>query len=156
MGDSIVVDVFSAATVPIEMMVNSTLLSSATGFIWSHLNIFYLVTNWHNVSGKHFFTGENLSRMGGLPDRVKIYLNRKGHLGDKFSEIFDLYDNDGTPKWLMHPTPGQTVDIVMLPLSPKEEPDWYAINHLEMLDLSLTIGQDVYILGYPFGISSSG
>jgi hypothetical protein len=44
----------------------------------------------------------------------------------------------------------------MLPLSPKEEPDWYAINQLEMLDLSVDIGQDVYILGYPFGIGPRG
>jgi hypothetical protein len=54
----------------------------------------------------------------------------------------------------MHP--GQLVDFGMLPLSPKEEPDWYAINQLKTLDLSLAIGQDVYILGYPFGISSGG
>jgi hypothetical protein len=48
------------------------------------------------------------------------------------------------------------VDIAMLPLSAKKEPDWYAMNQLDMFDLSVTIGEDVYILGYPFGISSSG
>lgn len=53
----------------------------------------------------------------------------------------------------MHPS--QIVDIALLPLSPKEEPDWYAINKLQNSDLSVSIGQDVYIIGYPFGISSS-
>jgi hypothetical protein len=74
------------------------------------------------MSGKDFFTRKNLSPTGGLPNRVKIYLNKKDWLGHKFGEIFDLYDTTGTtPKWLMHP--GQIVDIAMLPLSPKEEPD---------------------------------
>jgi hypothetical protein len=154
LGDSIVVDVFSTAIVPIELMFNSTSLSLATGFIWSHLDVFYLVTNWHNVSGKDCFTGNNLSPTGGQPNRVRVYLNSKGRIGDKFSEIFDLYDKHGTPKWITHP--GQIVDIALLPLSPKEEPDWYAINKLQNLPLSVSIGQDVYILGYPFGINSSG
>jgi hypothetical protein len=104
------------------------------------------VTNWHNLSGKNLFTGVNISPTGGLPNRVKVYLNSKGRIGDKFSKIFDLDDKHGTPKWLAHPS--QIVDIAMLPLWPKEEPDWYAMNQLEMLDLSVAIGQNVYILSY--------
>jgi hypothetical protein len=154
MGDPIVVDIFSTATLPIEMMFNSTVLSQGTGFIWNRLGIFYLVTNWHNLSGKNLFTRVNMSPTGGLPNRIRVYLNSKGRIGDKFSEIFDLEDKHGTPKWLMHPS--QTVDIAMLPLWPKEEPDWYAMNQLQTLELSVAIGQDVYILGYPFGISRSG
>jgi hypothetical protein len=52
MSDSIVVDIYSTATLPIEMMFNSTVLSQGTGFIWNHLDTYYLVTNWHNVMGK--------------------------------------------------------------------------------------------------------
>jgi hypothetical protein len=95
MSDPIFVDVFSAAAVPIEMMFNSTPLAQGTGFIWNRLDIYYLVTNWHNVSGKNFFTAKNLSPTSGLPNRVKIYLNKKDWLGHRFSEIFDLYDTDG-------------------------------------------------------------
>jgi hypothetical protein len=40
MGDSIVVDIFSTATLPIEMMFNSTVLSQGTGFIWNRLGFF--------------------------------------------------------------------------------------------------------------------
>lgn len=109
MGDSIFVDIFSTAIVPIVMTFNSTSLSHGTGLIWNHLDVFYLVTNWHNLSGKNLFTGANISPGGGLPNRVMVSLNSKGRIGDKFGEIFDLYEKLGTPKWLVHPD--QKVDI---------------------------------------------
>ena len=77
-------------------------------------------------------------------------------MGHKFGEPVALYDHDGKPHWLIHPVLGHTADIAALPIRPVAEPDWYAINQQPMLDLSLTIGQDVFILGYPFGIGPGG
>ena len=156
MRDTVIVDVFSATAVPVEMMFNSTTLSIATGFIWIIDDVLYLVTNWHNLSGRDFVTGANLSPTAGWPNRVSIYLNTKGRLGEKFSEVFDLFDQGGNPNWLVHPAMGRTVDVAALPLRPMVEPDWYAMNDQQMLDLSFTIGQDVFILGYPFGIGTAG
>jgi hypothetical protein len=153
---AVTVDLFSASTVPLEMMFNSTALSLGTGFIWHQNGMFYLITNWHNVSGKDPNSGRALSRTGGIPNKLKIYLNKKGALGHKFPETFELYDHLRQPNWFVHPSLGNQVDVVALPLSPSEEPDWYAINQLGWFDLSVSIGQDVYILGYPFGIGPNG
>ncbi len=150
------VDVFSSTTVPLEMIFNSNILSIGTGFIWEARNIFYLITNWHNCSGRDSITGENLSKEGGWPNRVKVHLNVKENLGPKFSEIFDLYDKNGKPNWLIHRKLGHAIDVVALALRPTTEPDWYAMNQQQQLDLSLSVGQDVFILGYPFGIGVFG
>lgn len=43
-------------------------LSYATGFIYKHNNIQYLVTNLHVLSGRDIFTGEIESKTGGVPN----------------------------------------------------------------------------------------
>ena len=98
-----------------------------------------------------------MSTTGSWPNTLNIYMNTKGRLGHKFCEPFDLYDNDGMPNWLVHPILGHGIDIIAMPIRPKVEPDWYAVNQLDTLEnLSLTVGQDVFILGYPFAIGPSG
>lgn len=156
MGDPIRVDVFSATTVPLEMMINTISLSVGTGFIWRSTDTIYLITNWHNLSGRDANTEANISRTGAWPNRLRVYLNTKGRLGQKYEEIFELYDHNGKPNWIIRPTMGHKVDIAALPLLATVEPDWYAMNELPTEDLSLTIGQDVFILGYPFGIGPGG
>jgi hypothetical protein len=156
MPSSITVDLFSATTVPVEMIFDDTLLSLGTGFIWHSIDVSYLITNWHNVSGRDCFTEKNLSATGAWPNKLNVYLNTKGRLGHKFCESFELYDNHKRPNWFVHPTLGRKIDIVALPLNPRVEPDWYAMNQLELSNLSVNVGQDVFILGYPFGIGPSG
>ena len=40
-------------------MFNTTSLSLGTGFMWNHLDMFYLIADWHNVSGSDSLTGAN-------------------------------------------------------------------------------------------------
>lgn len=48
----IVIDQYSLVALPIEMYFNDTLLSQGTGFVWIDGDSFFLITNWHNVSGR--------------------------------------------------------------------------------------------------------
>lgn len=57
--------------------------STATGFFYERNDQMFLITNWHNVSGRNPITGDCLSAHGGVPD---IFL------------YFPRYDNgQGTP-----------------------------------------------------------
>jgi hypothetical protein len=152
----IIIDPYSVATVPLEMFFNATPLSIGTSFIWSQSGSFYLITNWHNVTGKDPLTGRHLSSTCAEPNRLKAWLNTKCALGSKFQETIELRDANGAPNWLIHPQLGNQVDVVALPIAPNTEPDWHAINQLPALDLTLSVGHDVFILGYPFGIGPAG
>jgi hypothetical protein len=152
----IIIDRYSVATVPLEMFFNSTRLSIGTSFIWSEGSTFYLITNWHNVTGKDPATGRHLSSTCAEPNMLKASLNTKGSLGSKFQETIVLRDANGAPNWLIHPQLGNQVDVVALRIAPNAEPDWHAINQLPALDLALSVGHDVFILGYPFGIGPAG
>jgi hypothetical protein len=47
------IDQFSLTTVPIELFFNKTSLGHATAFVWKSVdNRYFLITNWHVVSGR--------------------------------------------------------------------------------------------------------
>jgi hypothetical protein len=61
-----------------------------------------------------------------------------------------LRDADGKPVWLWHGVHGRKVDVVALPLALSD--GWgVPINQLPKERLSVQIGMDVFVLGYPFG-----
>ena len=47
------IDEFSLTTVPIDLYFNEQLLSKGTAFTWERDSKHYLITNWHNVSGRN-------------------------------------------------------------------------------------------------------
>jgi len=47
-----------------------TVLSSGTGFVYEHHGIPYLITNWHNVSGRNPSTNACLSDTLAVPDSL--------------------------------------------------------------------------------------
>jgi hypothetical protein len=150
------IDLYSSSTVPIEMFFGSTALSLGTGFVWEDAGAFFLITNWHNVSGKDPFSGKHLSNTAAEPDRVRVWWNRKGRLGDRLSTVEALRDTDGAPLWWVHPQHGNQVDVIALPIIPHVSAEMYPINGMPSAPLSLPIGSDVFILGYPFGIGPGG
>ena len=152
----VTVDTYSASAIPMQMSFGSTRLSIGTGFIWSDNNVHFLITNWHNLTGKNPTTGAHLSKTAAEPDTVTVWLNVKGSLGRRYSETFSLRDLSGKPLWYVHPQHTNQIDVVALPIKPQVEPEWYAINRLYSFDLALHIGQDVFVLGYPFGIGPGG
>lgn len=150
------IDIFSVSAIPIEMFFNETLLGVATSFSWQDENAVYLITNWHNFTGKSSTTGKHISKTLAEPSKIRIYLNTKGKLGSKTSEDIEIFDADHKPLWLINPQLGKEIDVVALKIRPKVSPDWYSINTIPTMDLTLAVAHDVYILGYPFGIGPGG
>ena len=81
------IDPYSVAAIPIEMFFNSTNLSLGTAFVWAEGEQLFLITNWHNVSGKDPISGKHLSKTAAEPNRLKVWFNQKNQLGDKVAKF---------------------------------------------------------------------
>lgn len=149
----------SAASLFIVPSFGGTGLGSGTAFLVQHGGVTYLMTNWHNVSGRNPQTGATMHPSGTVPDSVKIFHNRAQNLGQWVEKVEPLYDASGARKWREHPAfPNGQVDAIALPLTD--------LNHVE------TIGYDpwntgavqpvfgasdnVNIIGFPFGLTGGG
>jgi hypothetical protein len=150
------IDEYSVAAIPIEMFFNSTPLSLGTAFLWEKEGKYWLITNWHNLSGRDPNTGKHLSPKAAEPNKIRAWLNVKGKLGDKAAKEIDVRSASGSPLWLVHPSHKNKIDVVALPIQNYTDVEYYPINKLAQMDLQALIGMDVFILGYPFGIGPGG
>lgn len=150
------IDQYSVATVPREMFFGTTALSIGTGFFWQDGNGLFLITNWHNVSGRDPFSGKHLSVTAAEPNALRVWWNEIGKLGSKFFANHAIKDTSDRPFWLVHPKYGNQVDVVALPITAPSNADPYPINKMPSDRLLLQIGVDVFVLGYPFGIGHGG
>ena len=102
-------------------------LKSASGFIVKTDNQYYLVTNWHVVSGRDFLTRE-LPESGVEPATLKISLHLRNGEDEKSAPVtmgiwqrlsIELYNHDLTPKWIEHQSNKKhypSMDVVALSL----------------------------------------
>jgi hypothetical protein len=161
------IDRLSLCTVPLEQYFkdaqHETRLSQGTGFIWRVGKSYdYLVTNWHVLSGRDFFTGENLNKHGGRPPVLRAIFDMKTGLFDRYRLEIGIRDKDDRPLWFVHPS--RKVDIAVIPIAvvraPINDPNafslLYPINELANAPVRIGVGMDVFILGYPFAIELPG
>jgi hypothetical protein len=66
-----------------------------------------------------------------------------------------LRDETGQPRWLIHPRHRSKVDVVAIPLEVSHEVQLFPINKLKSDDLAVTVGMDVFVIGYPYGLSAA-
>jgi Trypsin-like peptidase domain len=134
----------------------STLLGPATGFVWSTGARAFVVTNWHVLAGRNTYTGQANHSSGEVPDRVEFKVAVQNQSGIQWLDgsLTDL-NEDGGSKWLQHPIKGQDVDIAAFEIAPaKNHGDFFAIERKDMeLDIAVSVGSDIFIVGYPLGIS---
>jgi hypothetical protein len=145
------IDPYSLSAVPVEHFFNDTLLGNATAFVWERENKSYLITNWHVVSGRNNETGKCLAAHGGTPDRLRALFRLAPSKFDTHAHDIALYDVEGNPTWLSHPVHGRKVDVVVIPLVANSECIFSPINKLPKTNLSVQVGMDVFVLGFPFG-----
>jgi hypothetical protein len=133
-----------------------TALSSGTGFVYEKNHNFYLVTNWHNVSGKNPFTGEYLSKKtSAMPDMLSTMFRVKEMPASCKREHILLYEDNRMmkPKWLEHPEFGHKVDVVVLPISEDiiSKFTLFPINKISFdTQYKEEVGDDAFVIGYPF------
>ena len=150
------IDQYSLASIPVEMYFDDTNLGLGTAFVWAHNKELFLITNWHNVSGKDPNTGNHLLKTAAEPNKFKIWFNQRGQLGNKISKIINIRVSRGAPLWLVHPVHGNKIDVVAIPLVDLPDVDMHPINLMENTELRLQVGMDVFVLGFPFGIAAGG
>jgi len=137
------------------------IISTGTGFFYSHDNEWYLITNWHNLSGRHFLTKESLS--GRFPNFIKVklssYLDDDDKLTKKpFTSVaqrIDIY-KDGEPVWFEHPDLGSSCDVIALPIKrPESCPEFMhnAANLISSIRIPVKPGNTAFIIGFPRSIS---
>ncbi len=139
----------------LEMSFGPQVLSTGTGFVVNARSGPVLVTNWHNVSGRHPQTREPLSKTGGIPDRLRIVHNRANSLGSWVRREEPLVAN-GAPRWIEHPQLGDAADIVALPLTDLADVEIYPYDLANGPNVLVGPADPVSVVGFPFGLSGGG
>lgn len=151
------IDQYSLSTVPVEQVANGNILRSATAFVWKHGPQYFLITNWHVVTGRNARTNKLETIV--QPDTLNAHFNLQiMNFGKQTWEI-RIRDADNRPLWYVHPSSGRGVDLVAIPLPiTGHEPiiNPYPINEMVSSPLAVRIGMDVFVLGYPFGNEPPG
>jgi trypsin-like peptidase len=153
------IDEFSLTTIPIDLRFNEQPLSSATAFTWERDDMHYLITNWHNVSGRDPNTDKHLSCTAAEPNMLDGLFNTKGQkIGVKHQLRIHIRQDSGEVNWLVHPTHKRGIDVVAIPLVGDlvSSIHFYSMNKMGSADLLVRIGMDVFVLGYPFGAGKTG
>jgi hypothetical protein len=97
-----------------------------------------------------------VSKTAAEPNRLRVWFNQKAQLGNKVAKFIPIRDRDGAPLWFVHPSHGNKIDVVALPIENFSDVEMYAINALSNDDLVVEVGMDVFVLGYPFNIGPAG
>lgn len=144
------------------MYFNDQLLSTGTATLISNTRESHcaLVTNRHNVTGRHQETGKCLSATLGVPDNIIIYFHHSGNeVGNWIKVRLPLYRDDGSPFWIEHPDLGEKADIVALNLkwgSDVLKIPYYLKLNLDRVGMVVSPAEPLSVIGFPFGMSTSG
>ncbi|MDW9781839.1 serine protease [Sinorhizobium meliloti] len=157
MSQQLNIELESIRSLFIEMYFREQKLSSGTGFVCLSPIGPALITNRHNVTGRHQETNRPLSSNGGLPDRIRIWHNA-AQMGHWVPVDEVLFDANETPLWFEHPTFGSQADFVALPLTAGHNEVFLHAYDLSAPERPLKLGpaDTVSIIGFPFGLSASG
>lgn len=146
-----------------SLLVSATLgeseLGQGTAFMVREGGVDWLVTNWHVAAGRNRETGQPMHRSGATPDTLKVWHNatQQGERHTWRLVEYELFDDNGEPKWFEHPVHGRRVDVVALGVAGHPELTFYP-HSLDQGENALATGvaEDVSIIGFPFGIRAAG
>lgn len=140
----------------IEINFNGQTLATGTGFAANTAKGPVLITNRHNLTGRHQETGDPLSKTGGVPNYINIVHNCTRGLGQWVPRIEPLYEND-KPCWIEHPKLGAKADIVALPLRQLVDVQLYPYDPSNPgPNIQAGPADPLSVIGFPFGISVGG
>lgn len=145
----------SVQSLLLEMRANGNALSLGTGFVVSCKTGHALVTNWHNLAGRHPETKQPLSPTGAIPDEVRILHNKAGALGN-WIPATEMLQHKGKPRWSEHPKHAEKVDVVALPLTSVHGVELYPHDLVGGAKVRVGPAEAVSVIGFPFGIQAGG
>ncbi len=151
----------SASSHRIRMAYDGQELSIGTAFFYKHREKYWLVTNWHNLTGLNPETQKPLSeKTCGIPNQIILkvaeLVKKNGIDCLAWSEsIIPLYDVEGNPKWKIHPQYGEKVDLGVLEFDTVREGIAFVNDEsrLELSKIPLSAGIDAFVIGYPLGLT---
>lgn len=146
-------DIYSPIPFLIKLFCNDSPCGSATGFIYKYSDEFYLITNWHVLSGRDAITKKPMDKeKSALPDSIVIYpsihiKNEQGDFIGRIQKTIKLKENDDF-LWYEHTTFANKIDVAAIKIEPM---NYVIVNNFtnENSNNILRIAQDVFILGYP-------
>ena len=141
----------------LNILCNQIEIGNGTGVIVESNRGPCLVTNRHNVTGRDQNTQKPLHSSGGLPTSIQIMHNKRKRLMKWRARTEALYNLDGTPRWVEHPTLKDKMDCVILPLSQVDGISWFPYDLVNCgPNIAIGVAEVVSVVGFPFGLSSSG
>jgi hypothetical protein len=162
---------FDAGRMPprsdLEKIDSTEPMGDGSGFFYRLDGQTYLVTARHCFSGKNTETGEYIGRYATNPTHVRIRFRKKpeggrwyfGQPAEVTDHLLPLIDDAWRPVWYEHPQLGGTMDVAVIPLNIHDEDlivEAYGPPTSGPNDVSTTLwaAQDVFIVGYPYGLES--
>lgn len=137
-----------------------------TAFLYRHKEKTYLVTNWHNVTGREPVSHKPKHSLCAIPDSLVIAVPFHGKMEDGRNAVrwdhhrMPLYDDADRqlPVWFEHPVHGDKVDVVTIPIEDADKIATKLANDAAVAGDKIAIfpGFDVFVLGYPRGMSGGG
>lgn len=146
----------------IEMYFGDQLLSTGTAALMAKNkeSRCAIITNRHNVTGRNQDTGKCLSSTAAIPDSIVIHFHcSKPNIGSWRKLKLPLYRKDGSPFWIEHPKLGARADLVALNVKWGSDIicfPYYTELELDRIGMLVSPAETVSVIGFPFGISTSG
>src|SRR5258706_762045 len=147
-------NVFSFSSLFVEPLFGDNPMGVATGLIWNYEGSNYLVTNWHVMTGLHPQTQQPIDTHGTRPEKLRIWLHLENDIGAWETLDVSLFDNQGRPLWKEHKEFRSKVDVAIIKLSLPTKFRTFPINEIPIEDIRSEVGGDVFIIGFPLGITS--
>lgn len=142
--------------------------SKATAFLWRRHKELFVVTNAHNLAGWDYVRSKALSKQGWLPNKLSVPICTRRPLGGGAFEremhlvALDLREDDGAPRWYVHPEHREAVDVAVLPFLPAQmvtptsiAQDWATLpinDGPRYSSFDIDAGDDAFVLGFPKGL----
>lgn len=153
---------YSQCPFELQMYDEQGAISTGSAFFFEVDNEWFLITNWHNVSGKNFLTKEPLRDDCCFPTRLIAKLSSYevgdsvGSFGIVPCEVPIYGGSDHEPLWFEHPEISSRCDVIALPMErPESCPRFMhnAANRISEIRIPVEPGGTVFIIGFPRGIS---
>jgi hypothetical protein len=152
-------DKLSYCTIPVRLFLRETKTELYTGaaFVYEYESKYYLITNWHIITGLNPLTKEPIMKHGGIPDDLSMILLVNTNPLQWNSFTLELYKNN-VSDWFIHPVHREMVDVVAIELELPEDFQGIIkpINANKFDGFDLSIADDVFILGYPYSFTGGG
>lgn len=136
----------------IEMLANGQTIARGTAFVArAKIGHEFLVTNRHNVTGRHQETDSPLSKTTcAIPDALVVWHNARLGLGEFVRVEVPLYEGSN-PRWIEHPSYAGSVDVVALPIASNDEIALYPYCVDSLAHMQIEPSLIVNVVGFPFG-----